>query len=158
MRKEKLGHQRQTRSSSPEAVADGEAGGPCGSLAVVTHPLCARCSGACAQRDEWHSFKQGLRGVECTSVQIYRVFINRFTVTVSKSIKQCCPLETHWGLRAKAPGPNAAQAGPRPTAGLPGGRMRAVASVSFLCSVNSGLCPLSEPKPQPRPELAAHIC
>ena len=36
---------------------------------------------------EWRSFKPGPRHAESTSVQIYQVFINCFTVTVSKSIK-----------------------------------------------------------------------
>lgn len=67
--------------------------------------------------------------MESTSVQIYRVFINRFTVTVSKSIKQCCPPETHWGLGAGAPDLNIAQAGPEPAAGAEGAMLSGSSSL-----------------------------
>lgn len=82
-----------------------------------------------------------LGGMGSASAQTYRVFINCFTVVLSRSIKQCCPPETHRGWRAEAPSLNAAEAGPRPTVGpwgqgsrcflLPGER-RALSSLSEL--------------------------
>lgn len=88
--------------------------------------------------------------MESTPVQIHRVFMNCFTVTVSKSIKPCCPPETRWGLRAGAPVLNAARAGPNPQWG-PRGWHRVGGGVwVLLCSVHGPLCPLSEPKPHPK--------
>lgn len=107
-------------------------------------PACRALWASVPGRDGSHSSKQGPRSAESTSVQIYRVFINRFTVTVSKSIKQCCPWETDWGLRARAPVLNAAQ-DPPSRGGGPSGRWRPCPP-----GLHSQPCPLSEPKPHPK--------
>lgn len=88
--------------------------------------------------------------MESTPVQIYRVFMNCFTVTVSESIKPCCPPETRWGSRAGAPVLNAARAGPQPAVGAQGVAQGGRWGLGAPLSVHGPLCPLSEPKPHPK--------
>lgn len=78
--------------------AAGQVGSPQGPGRVYAPLPCARSSGRLcpAVMNSTH-----LRSAESTSVQIYWVFINCFTVTVSKSITWCCPPEAHCGLRLK---------------------------------------------------------